>query len=80
MARWSNRTCSISCGERLGDALEHTTPIAGPGLAEESHVGIPRAVLKRELPAPFRRMRQQQPHRAAKRAGEMGERGIHSDD
>ena len=61
-------------------APEHIVPIAGLRLAEQPHGRIPRTVVTTELPAPFRRARQQQPNRVAQGAGQVGQRGIDRDD
>lgn len=65
--------------ERAADLGDDRVPIADRGLAEEPRGRVPRAVVALKQPAPIGRKWQHHPDRQAKRAGEMGDRGVNRD-
>src|SRR5229473_833519 len=65
--------------QRRADLGHHARPVAAPGLAEEALAGIPGIVGAGAMVAPVRQEGQRHPARAAERAGQMCDRGVHGD-
>ena len=76
----ANRRVCGDFAEGLRDGADDVAPIAGGGLAEEAHGGIPRRIGASVHPAPVRMERQQKPDRAAESAGKVRDHGVHGDD
>src|SRR5580700_11490223 len=62
------------------DRSEHLLPVAAPGLTEEAHARVPRAVGTVEQPAPVRYVLERHPGRTAECPGEMRQCGVTGDD
>src|SRR5262249_11777207 len=64
----------------LDHALEHAVPIAGLGLAKETHAGIPGRIFAIQEPYPVRAEGYQEPARPAQRASQVPDRTVYRDD
>ena len=79
------RTVSISeasgpFAERPADPFYDPVPVTRSGLAEQSHGGVPDAVVGAQHPAPVAIERQQRPHHCSQRAGQLGGRIVDGND
>ena len=73
----------VVCGlmkERLGNFSKDARPVAGGGLAEELHGGVPRGVIAVDHPAPVGAGGEQGPDGAGQRAGDVDDAGVDGDD
>src|ERR1700674_5037865 len=63
-----------------GDDTDHRSPVRIPLLGENSHRGIPVALLPAYAPPPFALKPVEEPRRFAKRAAQVHNSGIDADD